>query len=148
MRCPRRTFSCCLFSFGTKFCWKYSASTGGKHWSVCVDQLWGVFWLIMFKIPLNHELPAPMPSEPKQKHYKSIQATPTAHSYQLPHQINFILPEIWIALAIVSTSARLSSSDSCETICWASETSLDSWVWTSTLLKPVINRKAVISTLE
>ncbi len=66
------TFSCCLFSRGTWFVWKYSARTGGKHWRVCVDQLCGVFCIMSMRISRNQPPPPVTLSAPNNQKVHSI----------------------------------------------------------------------------
>lgn len=114
------TFNSCRFSFGAGFCWKYSARNVGKHCNVCEGQLCGVFCIIVFNNSLHH----------------------------IPDCVSVPVPVMCIDRANVSTSARFSSSDSAETNVFGSLKKRDSCGCTSLLPRPVIKRKAVLSTLK
>lgn len=114
-----QTLSCCLLAFGTLFWMKNSLRTGGKDWSVWLAQLWGVFCMTVVSSSLH----------------------------QAPDSGSAPVPVTCIERARVNTRARFSSSLSADTNVLGSPRNRDSCGCTSALPRPVISRRAVLSTL-
>lgn len=144
------TLICCLFSLGTVFCWKNSLSTGGKHCKVWAAQEWGVFCMIVLsnslhQVPLSESAPVPRIFMNLGKKVR----TQRLHGNLNWNGLEFeSLPVTCIDRARVKTKARFNSSDSAETRVFGSDKNLDSWGWTSAEPNPVINLRAVLSTLN